>query len=376
MSVSGCKSDAQVAPPKVQVSAAPAVERSVVDWDEFTGRLEPVESVEIRPRVNGYIESVNFKEGGIVQTGDLLFVIDQRPYRADLDKAQAELTRADARLELTRSDVARSEKLLGGQAISRELHDQRVNAAREAEAAVQSAKAALDYAKLNLSYTRVTSPITGRVGKAAVTRGNLVTGDATGATLLTTVVSIDPIYVTFDGDEQVYLKYLELARSGERPSSRDARNPVQMGLANENGYPHRGEMVFLDNQVDPRTGTIRARASFENKDGFLTPGLFARVRLLGSGAHKAVLVDESAIGTDQDQKFVYVIENGNVAYRKVKLGRLVDGLRIISNGVNPGEFVVVNGVQRVRPGMPVDIEKVAMEVPEHAEAVLADSATP
>jgi RND family efflux transporter MFP subunit len=371
--LSGCKTDAQTPIGKIQVSAAPAVERQVVDWDDFTGRLEAVQSVEIRPRVNGYIDSVNFKEGGTVQQGDLLFVIDPRPYRADLDKAEAELTRSNARVDLTRSDVARSEKLLGSQLISREQYDQRVNAAREADAAVASAKAAVESARLNLAYTRVTSPITGRVGQAIVTRGNLVSGGANGSTLLTTVVSLDPIYVSFDGDEQIYLKYLELARRGERPSSRDARNPVQMGLANESDYPYRGEMVFLDNQVDPRTGTIHARASFSNADGFLTPGLFARLRLLGSGAHPAVLVSESAIGTDQDQKFVYVIDNGAVAYRKVKLGRQFDGLRVITEGVSAGEFVVVNGVQRVRPGVAVNVERVAMQVPEHSDAVLADA---
>ncbi len=229
-------------------------------------------------------------------------------------------------------------------------------------------------AKLNLEFTRVTSPIAGRVSKAAVTAGNLVTGGSNAATLLTTVVSLDPIYVTFEGDEQIYLKYTALAQRGERQSSRDVANPVLMGLANETDYPRRGSMVFVDNQVDPRTGTIRARASFENKDGFLTPGLFARVKLLGHNSFQAVLVDDRAIGTDQSQKFVYVVDAANkVVYRPVKVGRLTDGLRIVLQGLQPGETVIVNGLQRVRPGVVVAPERIAMDARELAEAKLAMS---
>jgi RND family efflux transporter MFP subunit len=362
--LSGCKSEATTAsaPPPTQVSVASALERKVSEWDEFTGRLEAVESVQLRPRVSGYIESVNFSEGSIVNKGDLLFVIDQRPYRATLDKAQAELNRATARADLARTDVARSEKLLAIKAVSQEEYDSRINAARESQAAVEGARAAVESAQLDFSFTRVTAPISGRVSKAEVTAGNLVTGGATGATILTTVVSIDPIYVSFEGDEQVYLKYNELARRGVRSSSREAANPVQMGLANEEGYPHNGQMVFVDNQVDSRTGTIRARATFDNKDGFFTPGLFARVKLQGHNSFQAVLVDDRAIGTDQSQKFVYVIDASNtVAYRTVKIGRVTDGLRIIEEGLAPGENVVVNGLQRVHPGVIVAPEKVAMD---------------
>ena len=362
--LSGCKSEATTAaaPAPTQVSVASALERKVSEWDEFTGRLEAVESVQLRPRVSGYIESVNFSEGSIVNKGDLLFVIDQRPYRATLDKAQAELNRATARADLARTDVARSEKLLAIKAVSQEEYDGRINAARESQAAVEGARAAVESAQLDFSFTRVTAPISGRVSKAEVTAGNLVTGGATGATILTTVVSIDPIYVSFEGDEQVYLKYNELARRGVRSSSREAANPVQMGLANEEGYPHNGQMVFVDNQVDSRTGTIRARATFDNKDGFFTPGLFARVKLQGHNSFQAVLVDDRAIGTDQSQKFVYVIDASNkVAYRTVKIGRVTDGLRIIEEGLAPGENVVVNGLQRVHPGVIVAPEKVAMD---------------
>ncbi|MBL8269858.1 efflux RND transporter periplasmic adaptor subunit [Steroidobacter sp.] len=374
----GCtsKADTQAAAPLPQVSIAAALERNVQEWDEFTGRLEAVESVEVRPRVTGYIDSVNFAEGSVVKKGDLLFVIDQRPYRAELAKAEAELARAVARAELSTTDVTRSEKLLGVKAVSREEYDQRINAQREALANVEAARAAVTTTKLNLEFTRVTAPISGRVSRAVVTAGNLVTGGSTQATLLTTVVSIDPIYVTFEGDEQVYLKYTELARRGDRPSSRDAANPVLMALANEQGFPHKGAMTFVDNQVDSRTGTIRARASFDNKDGYLTPGLFARVKLLGHNSHPAVLVDDRAVGTDQSQKFVYVVDSDNkVAYRSVKVGRLTDGLRIVQEGLEPGENVIVNGLQRVHPGVVVAPEKVAMDARLNEDAMLASAAT-
>jgi RND family efflux transporter MFP subunit len=377
VALSGCRSEATTATqaPAPQVSVAAALERDVTEWDEFTGRLEAVESVEVRPRVTGYIESVNFTEGSHVRKGDLLFVIDPRPYRADLAKAEAELARAIARSELAASDAARSEKLVDIKAVSREEYDSRINASREAQADVAAARAAVDSAKLNLEFTRITAPIDGRIGKAIVTAGNLVTGGSNAATLLTTVVSLDPMYVTFEGDEQIYLKYNELSRRGERASSRDAANPVLMGLANEDGYPHHGAMVFVDNQVDPRTGTIRARAAFENHDGFLTPGLFARVKLLGHNSYHAVLVDDRAIGTDQSPKFVYVIDAQNkVTYRPVKVGRLNDGLRIVQQGLQAGETVVVNGMQRVRPGVVVAPERVAMDARELAEAKLAMAA--
>jgi len=260
----------------------------------------------------------------------------------------------------------------GDQRVSQEEYDQRANAAREAQATVAAARAAVEAARLDIGFTRVTAPIAGRVSKAEVTAGNLVTGGSGTASLLTTIVSIDPIYVTFEGDEQVYLKYAELARRGERSSSRDKANPVQMGLANEDGYPHAGSMVFVDNQVDPRTGTIRARAAFDNKDGFFTPGLFARVKLLGHNTFKAVLVDDRAVGTDQSQKFVYVVDaNNTVTYRTVKIGRLNDGLRIVQEGLSPGETVVVNGLQRIRPGAVVAPQKVAMDARQSSDARLA-----
>jgi RND family efflux transporter MFP subunit len=371
--LSGCTSEATTgaAPAPVHVSIAAALERNVTQWDEFTGRLEAVESVEVRPRVTGYIESVNFAEGSLVNKGDLLFVIDPRPYRAELAKAEAELTRATARVELADSDVARSDKLRAIKAVSQEEFDTRLNAAREARANVAAADAAVDATRLNLEFTRVVAPIAGRISKAAVTAGNLVSGGSSQSTLLTTIVSVDPIYVSFEGDEQVYLKYGELARRGAKHS---APNSVQMGLANEQGYPHVGSFAFIDNQIDSRTGTIRARAAFDNKEGFFTPGLFARVKLLGHDSFKAVLVDDRAVGTDQSQKFVFVVDAQNkVAYRTVKVGRLTDGLRIVTEGLQPGESVVVNGLQRVRPGEVIAPQKVAMDARELGQSQLANA---
>jgi RND family efflux transporter MFP subunit len=325
--------------------------------------------------VTGYIKSVNFSEGSLVHKNDLLFVIDPRPYQAALDKARAELTRAQSRAELAHSDVTRSEKLLALKAVSQEEYDERRNAAREADASIEAARAAVETAQLDLDFTHVTAPISGRISKANITAGNLVSADGGNAPVLTSIVSVDPIYVTFEGDEQVYLKYTELARRGDRPSSRDAANPVEMGLANEDGYPHKGTMAFVDNQVDPHTGTIRARASFSNKDGYFTPGLFARVKLLGHNSFDAVLVDDRAIGTDQSQKFVYVIDADNkVAYRTVKIGRLTDGLRVVLDGLSPGEKVVVNGIQRVHPGSVVQPQMVAMDARNPGDSTFANNA--
>ncbi|HSD74653.1 MAG TPA: efflux RND transporter periplasmic adaptor subunit [Steroidobacteraceae bacterium] len=360
--VSACAPQAAPAPPAPQVSVAEVLQRDVSDWDEFTGRTEAIESVEVRPRVSGYIERVAFTEGSTIKKGDLLFVIDPRPYRAELDKAEAELVGAQASAELARNEVARGNRLLAARAISQEEYDQRINAGRESDASVRAAKAALETAQLNLSFTRVISPIDGRVSKAEVTVGNLVSGGTANSTLLTSVVSIDPIYVAFEGDERVYLKYANLGQLGELRGSSAERNQVQVALANEADFSHDGELVFLDNQLNPATGTIRARALLDNHDGRLTPGLFARVKLVGSEVRRAVVIDDRAVGTDQDQKFVYVVGTNNVVdYRAVKLGRLFEGLRIVEQGLEPGERIVVNGLQRVRPGVTIAPELVSMD---------------
>jgi RND family efflux transporter MFP subunit len=346
------------APALPQVTVAAAISRKVTEFDEFTGRFEAVERVEVRPRVSGYISSVNFKDGSEVRKGDVLFVIDPRPYLAERDKARAQLAQARSQLMLARSERDRATKLLAQHALSQEEFDTRASGLEQGQANVEAAQAALDAAALNLDFTRVTAPIAGRISRALVTSGNFVSN---GQTLLTTLVSLDPIYVTFDGDEQVYLKYTKRARDAAQGGSRDAPSPVKVGLADENSYPHQGVMVFVDNALDPATGTIRSRALLDNHERIFTPGLFARVRLLGSAEHSAVLVNDSAIGTDQTVRYVLVVGTGNkVEYRPVKLGPIVDGLRVVQDGLSPGETIVVNGLQRVRPGAQVAPQRVAM----------------
>ena len=352
---------AQSAPPPPQVSVATVLEKRVKDWDEFTGRLQAVETVEIRPRVSGYIDKVAFTEGSQVKRGDLLFVIDPRPYQAEYDRTAADVKRYKTALELARIELVRVQRLKDSGAVSEEELDERKSTVAQGEANVAGSEAAREAAALNLNFTRVTSPIAGRVSRAEVTRGNLVTGGSNGGTLLTSVVSMDPIYLYFDGDEQAYLRYTQMSRTGERPSSRDTPNPVRVGLANEEGFPHTGTVDFVDNQLNPQTGTIRARAVLQNKDGQFTPGLFARVQLLGSGEYSAILIDDRAVNTDQSQKYVLLLGANNVIeYRKVKLGRVIDGLRIVREGLKPGDVIVVNGAQRVHPGITVTPQRVAM----------------
>jgi len=341
-------------PPLPQVTVAAAISRKVTEFDEFTGRFEAVERVEVRPRVSGYISSVNFKDGSEVKKGDVLFVIDPRPNVAERDKARAQLAQARSQLILARSERDRATRLLAQHAISQEEFDTRTSGLEQGQANVEAAQAALDAATLNLDFTRVTAPISGRISRALVTSGNFVTN---GQTLLTTLVSLDPIYVSFDGDEKVYLKYTKLSRDG----AQGARNPVQVGLADESGYPHQGVMVFVDNALDPATGTIRSRALLDNRDRLFTPGLFARLRLLGAHEHEAVLINDSAVGTDQTVRYVLVVGAGNKAeYRPVQLGPVVDGLRVVESGLASGETIVVNGLQRVRPGAQVQPQRVAM----------------
>jgi RND family efflux transporter MFP subunit len=359
--LSGCgkSGEAGQAPPPPQVSVATVLEKRVKDWDEFTGRFQAVETVEIRPRVSGYIDRVAFKEGGLVKSGDLLFVIDPRPYQAEYDRAAADLKRYKTALELARIESVRVQRLRQSGAVSQEELDERTSTVAQAEANAAGAQATLESAQLNLGFTRVTSPVTGRVSRAEVTRGNLVTGGNNGGTLLSSVVSMDPIYLYFDSDEQAYLRYTQLARNGQRSS--DAQNPVQVGLANEEGFPHPGRVDFIDNQLNPQTGTIRARAVLDNKDGQFTPGLFARVQLLGSDEYNAVLIDDRAVNTDQNQKYVFLLGADNkIEYRNVKLGRVIDGLRVVREGLKTGDTIVVNGAQRVHPGVTVTPQRVAM----------------
>jgi RND family efflux transporter MFP subunit len=375
LATAGCgkSSDTPSAAPPPEVSVAQVLQKRVKDWDEFTGRLQAVETVEIRPRVSGYIDQVAFTEGKVVKHGDLLFVIDPRPYKADYDRAAADVKRFKTSLELAQIEQKRVQRLKDSGAVSQEEVDERSSTVAQMEADVAGAKAALESAGLNMSFTRVTSPIDGRVSRAEVTRGNLVTGGTNGGTFLTSVVSIDPIYLYFEGDEATYLRYIQMARAGERPSSRDAPNPVRVGLANEEGFPHEGAMDFVDNQVNSQTGTIRARAVLKNKDGLYIPGLFARVQLLGSNEYTAVLIDDRAVNTDQSQKYVLLLAAGNkMEYRRVKLGRVIDGLRIVREGLKPGDVIVVSGAQRVHPGIVVTPQTVAMQ----GDATVSDQQRP
>jgi RND family efflux transporter MFP subunit len=361
LAVAGCAPN-QAAPgpqPAPQVTVAEVVSREVTELDEFTGRLQAVERVEVKPRVSGYIASVNFAEGGEVKKDDVLFVIDPRPYEAELKRAKAELARARTQRALAKSERERAVKLVEQHAISREEFDTRVAGNEQADANVQAAEAAVEAAQLNLTFTRVRAPISGLASRAAITAGNSVTS---GETILTTVVSLDPIYVEFEGDERIFLKYAALARQGGPGKSPDTGAPVWVGLADESDTPHRGKLVFMDNELNPQTGTILARGELDNSDRRFTPGLFARVKLAGSGSHPALLVSDSAIGTDQSIKYVFALGQGDkVEYRPVKLGPVVDGLRVVREGLKQGDIIVVNGLQRVRPGMAVSPQKVAME---------------
>lgn len=350
----GCKPSAPTAAALPEIATAQVVSKRIKDWDEYTGRFQAVDSVEIRPRASGYIDEVKFREGQLVKKDDVLFVIDQRPYQADHDRARAGLELARSQFELAKLEAARAQKMKDSGAVSREELDSRLSLLNQQEASVAAAKATLDSAALMLSFTKVRAPIDGRVSRAEITKGNLVAGGNEGGTLLTTIVSVDPIYVYFEGDENAYLRYQSMARQGERSSSRDAHNPVRVGLADEAGFPHEGEMDFVDNQLDVRTGTIRARAVLSNKEGRFTPGLFARVQLLGSDEYDAVLVDDRAIGTDQSQRFVLVVgPDDKLQYRPVQLGRNIDGLRVIRKGLSASDSIVISGLQRVRPGMQI-----------------------
>ncbi len=343
----------QAAPPPPQVSVARVAVRPLHEWQEFTGRLAAVKAVDVRPRVSGYIESVAFSEGSRVEAGEILFRIDPRPFKAEVERLEAERQRAKAQLELATTNEQRAKRLLAENAIAREEYESLTTARAIAAADVGAVDAALDAARLDLAFTTVEAPISGRVSNALVTAGNLVDS----STLLTTLVSDDPIYAYFNADEQSYLEYIE----GQDPAAvRNAQ--VYVGLINETGYPHEGRLDFLDNRIDPRSGTIRGRAVLDNADGRFTPGLFVRLKLVSPAVSDVALVDDRAVGTDLDQKYVLVVDDRNVAqYRGVETGPLVDDLRVVTKGLEAGDRVIVNGLQRVRPGAPVAPMQVAMQ---------------
>src|SRR5207247_1874917 len=351
----GCGRQLAEQPPSPPVvTVAPVERQELVEWDEFTGRTEPVESVEVRPRVSGYIQEVRFQSGQLVKKGDVLFVIDPRWHQAEFDRRKAEFEQAKAHLDNAQREANRTGQLLKNNAISVEEGDARQSRYQEAKAALLAAQAALDSARLDLQYTQVRAPIDGRVSRALLTEGNYVSGVAGASTLLTTLVSVDPVYVYADLDENSLLKFNALAQAGKLETNRDGRIPVELQLADERDFPHRGYLESFDNRLDPNTGSILLRAIFPNPDGRVVPGLFARIRVPLSERHPVLLVEERAIGTDQAQKFVLTFTSTNtVAYRSVKLGPLVNGKRVVRSGVEGGQLIVVNGLARVRPGMPV-----------------------
>jgi multidrug efflux system membrane fusion protein len=346
-------------PPPVTVSKP--LQKSITEWDEYTGRFTAVETVEIRARVSGFIESIHFKEGQIVKQGDLLFVIDPRPFKIAVDQAKADVERAQAKLEIATHDVDRATPLARSATITDRELDTRKSVQRDAAGGVGSAEAALKQAELNLEWTAVRAPISGRISDRRVDAGNLIVGGSTGTTLLSAIVSLDPIQFVFDGSEADFIRYLRLAAAGARPSSRDVQNPVAVRLADEKDFTHQGRMDFVDNVLNPKTGTIRGRAIFENKDGLLTPGFFGRLRLFG-GKRETLLVPDSAVASDQASKIVFTVaDDGTVGTKKVELGPIVEGLRVVRSGLASTDRIVIDGLQRARPGQKVTAESGKIE---------------
>jgi RND family efflux transporter MFP subunit len=355
LSLAACSSGDQATPPPPNVTVAAPLSRMVTDWDEYVGRFEAVDNVQILPRVGGQIVSVHFRQGVEVKKGEALFEIDPRPYRAAYLQAEAAIQSASAALANAKSELKRAEELKSFNAVSQQEYETRVASKRTAEANLEAARANAESRKLDLSYTTVRSPISGRVSDKRVAIGDQVKADET---LLTTVVSVNPIWFSFEGAEAFYLKYIRQAREGERQSSRYAPNPVEIQLSDETDYRWRGRMVFVDNAIDTGSGTIRAHAVVPNPDGFLVPGMFGRVRLLGSGAYKAWLVPDEAILTDQTRKLVYLVgKDGKTISRPVETGPMVEGLRVIRSGLAPNEKIIIEGLGQMRPGIPVTVHQ-------------------
>jgi multidrug efflux system membrane fusion protein len=350
--------DPAKAVPATPVSVALVERRDVAIWDEFSGRLEAVERVEVRSRVAGAVQSAHFREGALVKQGDLLITIDPAPYAAEVERSEAQVVAAQARVLLAKSELDRGQQLSESRIISQRDLDQRVNAHREAEANLRAVQAALQSSRLNLDYTEVRAPVAGRVGKLEITVGNLVAAGP-GAPVLTTLVSVDPIYASFNADEQAVMRALKTLGN---VTGRVERIPVRMTTATSDGTQLDGRLQLIDNQVDARSGTVRVRAIFDNADGSLMPGQFARLRMGQAQTEPVLMVNERAVGTDQNKKFVMVVDTANKAeYREITLGASVEGLRVVTSGLKPGERIVVNGLQRVRPGALVTPQSVRME---------------
>jgi multidrug efflux system membrane fusion protein len=353
---------AGAAPAAPTVDVAMVVEQRITEWDEFTGRLQAPETVALMPRVSGYLDKVHFTEGALVKAGDLLFQIDDRAFTADVNRLQAELQSAISQQKLAISDYQRAEQLRSQKAIAEEVLDARRARKDQSASQVAAVKAALTKAELDLSHTQVRAPISGRVSNALITAGNYVQA---GQSQLTSIVSTDRMYAYFDADEQTYLKYVQLAAAGQRSDSRNEASPVLMALSSDSDYRFTGALDFLDNSINPQTGTIRARAVFGNDDNSLIPGLFAKIKLVGSAAYNGILIDDKAIGTDLNNKFVLVVDDQQqLQYRPVTLGEKVGGLRIVTSGLKASETIVVNGLQRVRPTMQVTPNTVKMATAE------------
>jgi len=349
------------APAAVPVSVATVAASEVAAWDEFSGRLEAVDRVELRSRAAGTVRAVHFREGALVKQGDLLVTIDPAPYAADVDRAEAQVAAARSRLTHARTEQERAQRLWDERAIAQREFDERANGLREAEANLRAAEAALQSARLALGYTQVRAPIAGRIGRIEVSAGNLVAAGP-GAPVLATLVSVSPIYASFDADEQVIVRALRNLPGGASARAQLERIPVQMGTAATTDLPFEGRLQLVDNQVDAKSGTIRVRAVFDNQDGSLIPGQFAKLRMGQTKAAPVLLINERAVGTDQNKRFVIVVGPDNkTVWREVKLGTSVNGLRAVTEGLKPGERIVVNGLQRVRPGVEVAPKEVAMD---------------
>jgi len=348
----GCKQSTQApALPPPPVTVATPVHKEIVEWDEYTGRTEAVESVQIRPRVSGYIDQITFKEGQLVKPGDVLFVIDQRPYQAVLDQDKANLQKADAQRQLKVANFARAQQLFQNKVTSKEEYDTSVAERNQAEAEFAQAQASVNSAQLNMDFTEVKSPILGRISRQLVTRGNLVQADST---VLTTVVSVDPIYAYFNIDQRTAQKHFNQIQTGQLQDPRVSAMPVFLQLEGETGFPHEGVIDFVDNTYNASTGTLQIRARFQNKDASLYPDAFVRIRMAGTPKHEAILITDRAIASDQGQKFVLLVDDNSVVQaRPVELGPVVDGLRVVRKGLGPDDRIIINGIANARPGSKV-----------------------
>lgn len=355
-------SEAAEAPPFAKVTVATPIPKEIDEWDEFTGRLASVETVEVRARVSGFLEKVHFQEGADVKAGDLLVSLDARPFQAVVDRLEAELIRAKTRAELSRLEAKNADSLFKSRAISQEEYEQRTKQATESDQNVRAAEAGLRAAKLDLEFTEVRAPISGRISNARVTAGNLVMGGGNSGSVLTTIVSLDPIYCYIEVDERSALKYRELYRQGKRDSALFKKIPARMGLATDTTFPHNGTVDFVDNQLNPSTGTIRARAVFPNADKLMAPGFFARVQIPGTGVYQGMLIRDSAIGNDQGRSYVMLVDDKNtVVYRPIKVGPMIDGFRVVREGLKATDRVIINGMMAVRSGVQVSAETAVMQ---------------